>query len=256
MGQPNLASFNLIKTKVNPISHSQILQQMGEWIRSRSAGHIVVVANTHVLMESRQNQNLARAVQAASLVIPDGMPLVVVARWRGFPLKSRADGPGLMLKAMSEEPGKHWRHYLYGSTPEVLSALQAQFPSITFAGMYAPPFRSMTPSEDDQVIAEINATKADVLWVGLGCPKQETWMFEHAGKLNVPVMLGVGQAFDILAGVKARAPRWMQNSGLEWLYRFLLEPRRLWKRYLLYNLWFILLVLREQVRLLFHGEVT
>jgi N-acetylglucosaminyldiphosphoundecaprenol N-acetyl-beta-D-mannosaminyltransferase len=256
VGQPNLASFNLIKTKVNPISHSQILQQMGEWIRSRSAGHIVVVANTHVLMESRQNQNLARAVQAASLVIPDGMPLVVVARWRGFPLKSRADGPGLMLKAMSEEPGKHWRHYLYGSTPEVLSALQAQFPSITFAGMYAPPFRSMTPSEDDQVIAEINATKADVLWVGLGCPKQETWMFEHAGKLNVPVMLGVGQAFDILAGVKARAPRWMQNSGLEWLYRFLLEPRRLWKRYLLYNLWFILLVLREQVRLLFHGEVT
>jgi N-acetylglucosaminyldiphosphoundecaprenol N-acetyl-beta-D-mannosaminyltransferase len=229
---------------------------MGEWISSRSTGHTVIVANTHVLMESRQNPNIARAVQAASLVVPDGMPLVVVARWRGFRLKSRSDGPGLMLKALSEESANHWRHYLYGSTPEVLSTLRAQFPSITFAGMYAPPFRSLTPSDDDQVVAEINDTKAVVLWVGLGCPKQETWMFEHADRLNIPVILGVGQAFNILARVKQRAPRWMQNFGLEWLYRLLQEPRRLWKRYLFYNPWFILLVLREQVSLLFHRELS
>ena len=207
-------------------------------------------------MESRQNLTLGRAVRAASLVIPDGMPLVVVARWRGFPLKSRADGPGLMLKALSEEPGKHWRHYLYGGTPEVLAALKIQFPGITFAGMLAPPFRSLAPSEDDQVVAEINATKADVLWVGLGCPKQECWMFDHASRLNVPVMVGVGQAFDILAGVKSRAPLWMQNIGLEWLYRLFLEPNRLWKRYLIYNPWFILLVLWEQLGLLLHREMN
>jgi N-acetylglucosaminyldiphosphoundecaprenol N-acetyl-beta-D-mannosaminyltransferase len=248
--------FNLIKTKVNPLSHSQILAKMGEWINSPGAGHTVVVANTHVLMESRQNPVLKQAIQAASLVIPDGMPLVVVARWRGFPLKSRSDGPGLMLKALSEEPGNHWKHCLYGGTPEVLSTLKSKFPGVIFAGTFAPPFRSLTPSEDDRVVAKINASHADVLWVGLGCPKQEIWMLEHGSKLNVPVMVGVGQAFDILAGVKSRAPLWMQNIGLEWLYRLLLEPHRLWKRYLLYNPWFILLVLREQVGLLLRKRVS
>lgn len=246
-----IPSFNLIGTKINPLSHQQILAQMGQWVSARSCGHTVVVANTHVVMESRQLPALREAVDSASLVIPDGMPLVVVSRWRGFPLQSRSDGPGLMLKALTLEPYKNWRHYFYGGTPHVQASLRACFPQTNIAGSYAPPFRPLTPDEDQAVIDQINALNVDVLWVGLGCPKQERWMFEHAHRLNVPVMLGVGQAFDILAGVKSRAPEWMQQVGLEWFYRLLKEPRRLWKRYLLYNPWFVSLVLREQLHLRF-----
>jgi len=240
-------SFNLIGTKVNPLSHEQILAQMGEWVRTRSTGHTVVVANTHVIMESRQNPALGQAVRAASLIIPDGMPLVVVARWRGFPLKSRADGPGLMFKAFSEESCKHWRHYFYGGTPEVLASLFVQFPDTKIAGASAPHFRPLTPKEDALAVAEINAAQADILWVGLGCPKQEIWMHEHVDRLNVPVLLGVGQAFDIFAGVKSRAPSWMQNTGLEWLFRLIHEPKRLWKRYLVNNSVFLYYLFLEQI---------
>jgi N-acetylglucosaminyldiphosphoundecaprenol N-acetyl-beta-D-mannosaminyltransferase len=243
----SLPAFNLIGTKVNPLSHEQILAQMDEWVCAHSTGHTVVVANTHVVMESHQNPSLGQAVRAASLVIPDGMPLVVVARLRGFPLKSRADGPGLMLKAFSEEPYKHWRHYYYGGTLEVLASLRTKFPDTTITGASAPPFRPLTPAEDAQVVAEINAAQADILWVGLGCPKQEIWMLEHANRLNVPVLLGVGQAFDILAGVKSRAPSWMQNTGLEWLYRLIREPKRLWKRYLVNNSLFLYYLVLEQI---------
>lgn len=246
----SLPSYNLIKIRINPISHTRILAQMGEWIQSHSYGHTVVVANTHVVMESRENPTLGEAVAAASLVIPDGMPLVVVSRWRGYPLPGRSDGPTLMDIALGQEPYCSWRHYFYGGTPEVLAALCEKYPQVVIAGQYAPPFRHLTPEEDQRVVAGINASGADVLWVGLGCPKQERWMFEHQNRLNVPVMLGVGQAFDILAGVKSRAPRWMQNTGLEWFYRLCKEPRRLWKRYLVYNPWFIFLVLREQIQTL------
>ena len=247
-------SFNLIGTKINLLSHEQILKQMSQWVCTRSTGHIVVVANTHVVMESRQNPALGEALAAASLVIPDGMPIVIAARSRGYPLRARADGPGLMLKALTRENCQAWRHYFYGGKPEVLSALRQRYPKAQIAGVYAPPFCPLTAEEDVRVVEEINSSRADVLWVGLGCPKQELWMFEHANRLQVPVMLGVGQAFDILAGVKKRAPHWMCALGLEWLYRLISEPRRLWKRYLLNNPWFVWLYLREQAGLIFHPK--
>jgi N-acetylglucosaminyldiphosphoundecaprenol N-acetyl-beta-D-mannosaminyltransferase len=214
---------------------------MDRWITEKSSGNYVIAANTHVVMECRQNLDLRGAVLNASMVIPDGMPLIVAARWRGFPLKTRADGPGLMAKALSEEPYRHWRHYLYGSTQQVLDALCTRYPQSCIVGTYAPPFRQLSPEEDMQAVEKIKEAHADVLWVGLGCPKQECWMSEHHERLNVPVMLGVGQAFDVLAGIKMRAPRWMQNTGLEWLYRLVKEPRRLWKRYLVNNNLFSLL---------------
>jgi N-acetylglucosaminyldiphosphoundecaprenol N-acetyl-beta-D-mannosaminyltransferase len=178
------------------------------------------------------------------------MPLVVAARWRGFPLRRRADGPGLLAEALSQAGVNGWRHYFYGGTPEVLEKLRAQiqarWPDAVLVGQDAPPFRPLTPEEEAAAIARIHAARPDVLWVGLGCPKQERWMLAHSGRLGVPVMLGVGQAFDILAGTKKRAPGWMCNAGLEWLYRLAHEPRRLWKRYLLYNPWFVCLLLKEQ----------
>jgi N-acetylglucosaminyldiphosphoundecaprenol N-acetyl-beta-D-mannosaminyltransferase len=245
------ASFSLIGVRINPLAHEQILSQINEWICAQSYCHTVIFANTHVVMESRQNPKLGEALAAATLVVPDGMPIMLAARSRGHSMQARADGPGLMRKALTREECKPWRHYFYGGTQEVLSTLLQNFCDAQIAGMYAPPFRPLTPEEDAFVIDQINASKADVLWVGLGCPKQERWMFEHAAKLQVPVLLGVGQAFDILAGVKKRAPAWMCATGLEWLYRLLSEPRRLWKRYLLYNPWFIWLYGLEQIRFMF-----
>lgn len=243
MESKNSQDFNLIGVRINPIDHEAILAYMGKWILERDNGHTIVFANTHVVMESRQNLALSEAITEATLVVPDGMPILIAARLRGFSLDARSDGPGLMQKALTNET---WRHYFYGGTPEALSALFQHYPSTQIAGFYSPPFRTLTPQEDIRVVDEINASAADILWVGLGCPKQELWMFEHADRLQVPVLLGVGQAFDLLGAVKKRAPRWMCAIGLEWFYRLLREPRRLWKRYLLYNPWFVWLYIREQ----------
>jgi N-acetylglucosaminyldiphosphoundecaprenol N-acetyl-beta-D-mannosaminyltransferase len=187
---------------------------MGVWINTHMANQCIVLANTHVVMESRRNPILGEAIAGAALVLPDGMPLVVTSRWRGFKLRERTDGPGLMAIALSQEPYKSWRHYFYGSTPEVLKALKGRYPGANIVGDYSPPFRNLTPDEDIKISAMINAAKPDILWVGLGCPKQELWMFTHQDRLKVPVMVGIGQAFDILAGIKPRAPQWM-HAGLE-----------------------------------------
>jgi N-acetylglucosaminyldiphosphoundecaprenol N-acetyl-beta-D-mannosaminyltransferase len=242
-------NFNLVGVRINPLDHEQILAQMREWISPHSSVHTIVFANTHVVMESRENSALAEATDAATLVVPDGMPIMLAARSRGYPMHARADGPGLMQKALTRPDCRSWRHYFYGSTQEVLSALSRQYPDALVAGSCSPPFRPLSPEEDARVLAEINASQADVLWVGLGCPKQEIWLLDHASRLQVPVILGVGQAFDLLGGAKKRAPGWMRAFGLEWFYRLLSEPRRLWKRYLLYNPWFVWLYLREQLGL-------
>jgi N-acetylglucosaminyldiphosphoundecaprenol N-acetyl-beta-D-mannosaminyltransferase len=244
-------SYDLIGVKVSAIQIPQILAQIQTWINTQSYGHYIIVANTHVLMEGRVNADLHQAIEQASMVIPDGMPLIVVGRMRGFSLPKRAYGPDLLLAALADSNAKGWRHYFYGSTPQILAGIQDQikkhWPQVTIAGMYSPPFRNLTNQEDRVVIERINSVRPDILWVGLGCPKQECWIAEHQHVLDVPVMLGVGQAFDILAGAKAKAPAWMQSHGLEWLFRFMQEPRRLWKRYLIYGSQFIFLASREQI---------
>jgi N-acetylglucosaminyldiphosphoundecaprenol N-acetyl-beta-D-mannosaminyltransferase len=251
-----LPFFNLIGTKINPLSYEQILTQMSEWIGANSNGHMVVCANTHVLVESRSNGALRQAVDSASLVVPDGMPLVVAARWRGFPLKTRAYGPELMHKALSTETFNHWKHYLYGGTTETLTNLHDRYLNTHFCGNYAPPFRSLTKDEDMAAVEAINQSDADVLWIGLGCPKQEIWIHDHLELLKVPVILGVGQAFDVLSGIKTPAPVWMQNSGLEWLFRLTQEPQRLWKRYLTNNTQFLYFFLRQQFEINFGRHKT
>jgi len=240
-------SYKVMRVRINPLEHEQIRACMSEWIRTHVHGRTIIFANTHVVMESRQNPALAESVSAATLVVPDGMPIVVAARSNGYPMGTRADGPGLMQKVLAHEDCRTWRHYFYGSTQDVLNGLVQKFPDANITGFHAPPFRVLTSEEDTAIVNEINASGADVLWIGLGCPKQEQWMFEHAARLNVPVILGVGQAFDILAGAKKRAPRWMCNTGLEWLYRLIHEPRRLWKRYLVYNTGFIWFYLQERI---------
>jgi N-acetylglucosaminyldiphosphoundecaprenol N-acetyl-beta-D-mannosaminyltransferase len=243
--------FTIGGIKIHAVSIKNVLRQIHGWIDEGSKSHYVVAANVHVIMEGFQNEEMKQALGQADLVTPDGMPLVIIGRLRGFPLRQRTDGPGLMAAALEQGVSTGWRHYFYGSTPEVLAVLQSKirerWANIQIAGSYSPPFRVLTLEEDLAVINEINAASPDILWVGLGCPKQECWMLEHKDMLRIPVMIGVGQAFDLLAGTKKRAPLWMCNLGLEWFYRFIHEPRRLWKRYLLYNPWFIELFLREQI---------
>jgi N-acetylglucosaminyldiphosphoundecaprenol N-acetyl-beta-D-mannosaminyltransferase len=226
---------------------------MERWISERSFRHFIVVANTHVISEATKDPVFRKVLERASLTVPDGMPLIWVARRRGFPLQRRVCGPDLMWAFLQETSEKGYRHYFYGSTDEVLQQLNKRllgwFPSLQICGMYAPPFRPLTDEEDRQVVQRINEAKPDVLWVGLGCPKQERWMDEHRDQLRVPVMVGVGQAFDIFAGVKRRAPAWMQDHGLEWLFRLIQEPRRLWRRYLIQGAGFVYNVLCEELRL-------
>jgi N-acetylglucosaminyldiphosphoundecaprenol N-acetyl-beta-D-mannosaminyltransferase len=246
-----LPSYDLVGIKISAVQFPQILSQIQSWIDSQSKGHYVIVANTHVLMESRGNCDLRKAIVNASMVIPDGMPLVVVGRMRGFSLPQRAYGPELLIAALAASGEKGWRHAFYGSTPKILADMKKkineQWPQVEIVGMFSPPFRKLSNQEDQEMVARINSSKPDILWVGLGCPKQECWIEEHSDQIEVSVMLGVGQAFDILAGAKSWAPKWMRVSGLEWLFRFFQEPSRLWKRYVIYGPQFLYLATQEQI---------
>lgn len=213
------------------------------WI-SNHERHYVCVTPVSSIMEAQRDESFRRIQNSAGLITPDGMPMVWMGRLHGFRDIERVYGPDLML-AMSElSVAKGYSNFYYGGAegvPEELGErLQEKFPGLKTAGTYSPPFRALTSAEDDQVVDMINKSGADILWVGLGAPKQERWMSEHRGRLNVPVMIGVGAAFDFHTGRVKQAPGWMQSSGMEWLFRLTQEPRRLWSRYLRDNPLFLL----------------
>jgi N-acetylglucosaminyldiphosphoundecaprenol N-acetyl-beta-D-mannosaminyltransferase len=225
---------NVLGVGVSAINMGLALATIEEWIRSREP-HYVCVTNTHSVIESRRDPRLLRIHNAAGLVTPDGMPLVWLSRLRGFAHVERVYGPDLMLALCARSVDAGYRHFFYGGGPDVpdrLAAnLQRRFPGLRVAGAYSPPFGPLADAEDEAIVQRINDAGADIVWVGLGMPKQERWMADHVGRVHAPVLIGVGAAFDIHARVKAQAPRWMQRSGLEWLFRLAIEPRRLWRRY-------------------------
>jgi N-acetylglucosaminyldiphosphoundecaprenol N-acetyl-beta-D-mannosaminyltransferase len=167
------------------------------------------------------------------------MPLVWLGRRRGLHLPRRVYGPDLLLEFCETTAGRGYRHFFYGGEPgvpeRVAESLKRRFPAIEVCGTFSPPFRPLNPEEDKEIVALISRAAPDVLWVGLGTPKQERWMHEHRDQLHVPVMVSVGAAFNILAGRRNQAPQWMREHGLEWLFRLFQEPRRLWRRYLVYG---------------------
>jgi N-acetylglucosaminyldiphosphoundecaprenol N-acetyl-beta-D-mannosaminyltransferase len=255
--------YNLLNIKISTKGMSDIITQISDWIYCKNYSNQIIVANTHVLMESQKNKELMSAINQAAIIIPDGMPLVFFGKIRGFPRLQRCDGPNLLIETLQLSTINEWNHFFYGSTPEVLSKLQEEiinkYPQIKICGTFSPPFKPQTPAEIQADIDRINAAQPDILWVGLGCPKQEIWIYQHKNQLKVPAILGVGLAFDILAGNKKRAPVWMQKSGLEWLYRFFQEPGRLWKRYLKYNTQFLFFATIEQFEYwwkLLRGKIT
>jgi len=236
--------YRVLGSRVAAVQIPDIIAIFQKWIRDRGPSRYVAVCNVHMIVEAERSASFRKVMDAAALVVPDGSPLIWIGRHSRFPLTRRCYGPDL-FQEFSELTAKNgYRHYLYGGHPgvgaKVAERLQKDYPGVKIAGAFAPPFRKLTPEEDEEAVQAINASGADILWVALGCPRQEIWMYEHRERLNVPVVVGVGQAFDIYAGRVAQAPRWMREHGLEWFYRLVTDPRRLWRRYLVYNSEFVL----------------
>jgi N-acetylglucosaminyldiphosphoundecaprenol N-acetyl-beta-D-mannosaminyltransferase len=213
----------------------------------------VTVTGVHGVMEAVRNETIRAAHNRAGLVVPDGMPLVWLLRLAGYHGADRVYGPDLMLALLARSEVAGYRHYLYGSTSENLLRLEAALgqrcPRAAIAGRYAPPIRAAGAAEEPSVIGTINDSGADILWVGLSTPKQELWMDNHRACLTVPVVIGVGAAFDFHSGRLRQAPRFLQRAGLEWAFRLAMEPRRLALRYLRNNPAFLWLLLLQKLKL-------
>jgi N-acetylglucosaminyldiphosphoundecaprenol N-acetyl-beta-D-mannosaminyltransferase len=241
--KPKTARFVVLGVAVDAVQVADVIDQMEQWITRRDTGRYIAVTNTHVVVEALGDRSYKETLDSADMVVPDGMPLVWIGRRNGFQLPERVYGPDLFEAFCRETHEKGYTHFFYGGAPgtpeELARVLKKRYPGLRVVGTYAPPFRQLTREEDAQTVEMINRAAPDVLWVGLGCPKQERWMHAHRHCLTVPVMLGVGAAFDFLTGRTPQAPRWMRGHGLEWLYRLWKEPRRLWRRYLVSNSSFI-----------------
>jgi N-acetylglucosaminyldiphosphoundecaprenol N-acetyl-beta-D-mannosaminyltransferase len=214
-----------------------------DWIDAAvalGAREYLCVAAVHTVMESREDAALREAVDGAAFTVPDGQPLAWALRKLGHEIDARVYGPELMERACARAAANGQRFYLYGGRDEqVLAQLAANLldrhPQLQLAGGYSPPHRPLSDAELDEIAARINAARPDVVWVGIGVPKQEKWMAAMRDRLDAPVLIGVGAAFDFHAGLVPQAPAWMQRRGLEWLFRLMQEPGRLWKRYARHN---------------------
>ena len=230
------------------IGYEDTLGLFEQWIYSRRFEQVCIV-NVHSLITACRDRQLHAVFCNAGLNTMDGQPL----RWYAnlvhrAGLRDRVCGPDLMLHCLERGQEKGWKHFLLGSTEKVLSELVERlgkkYPNAQVVGAVSPPFRPLNPQEDRDLLEQINSSGADFLWVGLGAPKQEKWIADHQGRLNVPISIGVGAAFDFHAGAVARAPEWMQRRGLEWFHRLLSDPR-LWRRYLSTNPPFFLMLMRD-----------
>lgn len=213
-------------------------------------GEYITVCNGHTSVMAYEDQEYRKVQNSAALALPDGEPLSIVSRRRGYKEAQRVTGPDLMEEMFKRgQEGNGLRHYFYGGRQDTLDTLkeilQKKYPKLQIAEMYSPPFRKLTKEEKQADIERINASNADIIWIGLGAPKQENWMYEHKGKLQ-GVCIGVGAGFDYHAGKLKRAPMWVQKISMEWFVRLMQEPRRLWKRYLVTNAKFIWYTWREK----------
>jgi N-acetylglucosaminyldiphosphoundecaprenol N-acetyl-beta-D-mannosaminyltransferase len=221
------------------------------WIE-RGQRRYVCVANVHSVMEAYRDPHLRRVMNQSGLTTPDGMPLVWLLEHAGHRPVSRVYGPDLLLELCGRSPATGHRHFFLGGAEGVADTmadrLSARFPGLHVAGTLSPPFRPLTAEEDETLVRTVNEAAPDIVWVGLGAPKQEHWMAAHHDRLSASALIGVGAAFDFHAGAVRQAPPALQRTGLEWAYRLAKEPRRLWHRYLVYNPWFVILVARRLVR--------
>lgn len=247
---PERHRIPVIGTPIDALDWPQALATLRRWAAARES-RVVCICNVHSVVTARQERDFGEILAQADLATPDGAPVAWLMRLLGQRGQQRINGPDLMWRYCEQAARLGDSIYLYGSTPETLELLQrslaSAFPGLRIAGAHAPPFRTLTPEEDEAVVRDIAASGAGTVWVSLGCPKQERWMAAHRGRVPA-VMVGVGAAFDYHAGTIQRAPLWMQRRGLEWLHRLSSEPRRLWRRYLGTNSRFIVAALGQVLR--------
>jgi N-acetylglucosaminyldiphosphoundecaprenol N-acetyl-beta-D-mannosaminyltransferase len=235
----------ILQVRIDPLNYSNTLKQIKDWIVKKTAHHYICVAAVHLVVECQTNLPLLRGVNQAGLVTPDGMPLVWILRHRGFKLADRVYGPTLMHKTCQLAASNHYSIFLLGGsrgqTQQLATILRTKYPALNIVGYLDTPHKQLSQSENQLIIRKINLLQPNLVFVGLGCPYQELWMINNESRLTSNVMIGVGAAFDFITGKQKQAPPWLQNLGLEWCFRLIHNPRRLWKRYTLTNLKFIYL---------------
>lgn len=240
-------THRVLGTPIDALDWSEAIDQIRDWA-AWGQSRYVCICNVHSVVTARHDADFAAVLEKADLATPDGAPIAWMLRRLGAPRQQRINGPDLMWRYCEQAAVSGESIYLYGGSENTLDALRERllnaFPGLRIAGHYSPPYRALTVEEDADVVDRINDSGASTVWVSLGCPKQEQWMAAHRGRIHA-VMIGVGAAFDYHAGTLRRAPLWMQQRGLEWLYRLCTEPRRLWRRYVFTNTRFLLGAARQ-----------
>ncbi len=240
--------FDILGVKISATNLADSCDFIENKIRAHDSSYICI-APVATIVDCQKDHEYLEVINNASMTTPDGMPVVWLGKFKGYKQVSRTYGPDLLDRFCRLGCSRGYSHYFYGGTQKTNQLLEKKlkekYPEINIVGRYAPPFRKIKEEESFEILEQINTLKPDVLWVGLGSPKQDFWMAQHQKLLDVGVMIGVGAAFDFIAGTKKQAPVWMQKTGLEWLFRLFSEPKRLWKRYLIGNSLFILYLIRN-----------
>jgi N-acetylglucosaminyldiphosphoundecaprenol N-acetyl-beta-D-mannosaminyltransferase len=246
--------INILGMKINITNMENVIQCVNSIITSKNKSGYMCVANVHTVITGRKNKDFMMVNNKAKLSIPDGTPLVWFSKIKGHKSVNRTAGPDLMTEIFKRSNicnGTQIKHYFYGSTNENLKMLKSElikkYPDLHIVGMYSPPFRNLSEEEQQEIIDKINRLAPDIVWVGLGAPKQEIWMSDVHNKLSNSLLIGVGAAFNFHSGLVKRAPLFMQQCGLEWLYRLLQEPKRLFKRYLTTNILFFYFLIKDEL---------
>lgn len=243
---------NILNVEVDAQTLNSAVSTLAAWATDPSSKRYVCTCPVYTLMLCGENPILREAINHADMVTADGMPIVWVQRRWGYPVAERVYGPDIMLKVCEQTAQRDIRHFFLGGMPGVAerlaNRLKADFPELKIAGTLAPLIADAGEQPDIHLVETLNQAQPNIIWIGLGSPKQDLWMRLYRPHLNAPLLIGVGAAFDFLSGNKRQAPIWMQRSGLEWLFRLMHEPRRLWRRYVIYNPRFITGVLRQHVR--------
>ena len=247
MNKKDLEYCTILKTNINVTDMDKTIAYITENLNALR-GDYICVANVHTTVMAFRDEEYRKVQNSGAMALPDGQPLSIVSRRRGYAQAGRVPGPDLMPAILDLSQQKGYTHFFYGSTESTLKQLErvimARYPGLKIADMYAPPFRDLTQEEDDEVVRRINDSGADFIWVALGAPKQEKWMYEHRNRVK-GLMIGVGAAFDFIAGTVKRAPMWMQKLCMEWVFRIIQDPRRLIPRYLNTNFAFLYYVHKE-----------
>jgi len=240
--------LKILKIKVNITSYKQVVEKIFNWIEDDNSGKYICVSNVHMCMEAFDNPNFCKIVNEADLVVPDGRPLVWAQILLGEKNGSQVRGSDLLLTVCKEAEKAGISIGLYGGTEKTLADfitfLKTRYTNLKIPFASSPPFRELTQKEEETYIQKLNTSGASIIFVGIGCPKQERWMAKHRDRLNC-VMIGVGAAFDFFSGQKKHAPQWMQKAGIEWIFRLISDPRRLWKRYFKHNPRFIYYLIKQ-----------